>query len=260
MNITVQENGFVSGDFTLSPLGYAGEMNSRKIFITHPHFTDCYYQLLVNRYDGLYRLGITDGEIIVPPSLMRTATSLKCQFVAISKPDSVTDAETDTFLFTSTPFTMNVAEGLNAVGAQPVPTYEELQRMYRQLECAKQSVERAKEDNAAILDAIEEALRRAHEDPVTEISAEVLEQYRKQFADMCEDYINDGFFDDVTNEVIARIGECQCGDMCKMTTEELKELIKSLMSEMKTEITEGNASWLSSTHHFMNTNNQIIGG
>ena len=89
---------------------------------------------------------------------------------------------------------------------------------------------------------------------------DVLMKYRKQFSDMCEDYINDGFFDDVTNEVIARIGECQCGDMCKMTTEELKELIKSLMSEMKTEITEGNASWLSSTHHFMNTNNQIIGG
>lgn len=68
MNVTVIDSGFVSGDFLLKPLGYSGEMNSRKVYITHPHFKDCYYQLLIERYDGLFRVGIQDGECLIPPS------------------------------------------------------------------------------------------------------------------------------------------------------------------------------------------------
>lgn len=260
MNVTVIDSGFVSGDFLLKPLGYAGEMNSRKIYITHPHFKDCYYQLLIQRYDGLYRVGIQDGECLIPPSLMRTATDLKCHFVAISTPESVTNAETDTFLFESAPFTVKVAEGLAANHACAIPTYEELQRMYNNIADAQAAVDKAKEDNEMILAQIEAALKKAHEEPIAEISAEVLEQYRQQFADMCEDYLADGFFDDVAAEVVARVGECSCGDVGKMSTEELKAMIESIVAEMKTEVSNGTASWLTTTHHFMSKNSNIIGG
>ena len=260
MNVTVIDSGFVSGDFLLKPLGYSGEMNSRKVYITHPHFKDCYYQLLIERYDGLFRVGIQDGECLIPPSLMRTATDLKCHFVAISTPDSVTNAESDTFLFQSAPFTLKIAEGLTQSHACAIPTYEELQRMYNNIADAQAAVDRAKADNEAILRSIEEALAKAHEEPIAEISAEVLEQYRKQFADMCEDYLADGFFDDVAAEVVARVGECSCGDVGKMSTEELRAMIESIVAEMKTEVSNGTASWLSTTHHFMNTDGEVIGG
>lgn len=260
MNITVIDTGFVSGDFTLQPIGYAGERNSRKLYITHPHFKDCFYQVLVKRYDGLYKLGIQDGEIVIPPSLLRTATTLECQFVAVSKPESITDPETDTFLFTSKPFNLTVDRGLDISNCEPIPTYEELQQMYKDLNKARDSIEDAKRDNEEILKSIQAALDESHKQPIAEISQEVLDEYRKQFADVCEDYLADGFFDDVTAEVVARIGEMQCGDLCKMTTEELKNLIRDTMSEMKTEVVSGTASWLTTSNHFMSTQNKIIGG
>lgn len=260
MNVTIIDSGFVSGDFSLKPLGYAGEMNSRKLYITHPHFSDCYYQLLIQRYDGLYKVGIQDGECLIPPSLMRTATDLKCTFVAISEPDSITNAETDTFLFESAPFTIKIADGIVASPIQAVPTYEELQRMYNQINDAKAEVEKAKADNEAILRSIEAAIEDSHNAPIAEISAEVLEEYRKQFADMCEDYLADGFFDEVANEVVARIGECSCGEVSKLSIDELKAMIETIVSEMKQEVSDGTASWLTTTHHFMSQEGKIIGG
>ena len=259
MEITVLDSGFVTGDF-LKPLGYAGERNSRKLFITHPHFRDCYYQLIVKRFDELYKIGIDDGEAMVPPSLLRTPVSLQCQFVAISKPDSITDTETDTFLFESRPFSMNVDKGLDLNSCSPIPTYEELQMMYKNLENAKLAVEHAKADNAAILESIEQAIKEAHEDPVTELSEEVLQGYREQLENVSKDYLSNGLIDDIANEVVERIGECQCGDVAKMTTDELKAMIRTIMSEMKEEISKGEANWLSITHHSMSENGNIIGG
>ena len=260
MDITVLDTGFVTGDF-LKPLGYAGEMNSRKVYVVHPHFKDCYYQLLVQRYDGLYRVGIDDGEAMVPPSLLRAATDLKCQCVAISDPDSVENAETDTFLFESEPFTLKVKEGLNQPYYSAVPPYEELQRMYKNLDDARNAVDLAKKENEAILAAIEEALRKSHEEPVAELSEQILSEYRKQLEGVCQDYMNNGFLDDVANEVANRLtSRCECGEVGKMTTEQLTAFIQSIIGEMKTEVINGEATWLSQTHHSMSSDGSIIGG
>ena len=45
MNITIKQNGFVTGDF-LEPVAYAGEVNSRLLNIIHPTFENAFYQLL----------------------------------------------------------------------------------------------------------------------------------------------------------------------------------------------------------------------
>ena len=97
MDIRILDSGFVTGDF-LKPVAYAGEINSRKLNIIHPMFKDCVYQVLVKRYDGLYRLGVDDGMAEIPPSLTKTATTLECQFVAVAMPDTVNNVEVDDFL------------------------------------------------------------------------------------------------------------------------------------------------------------------
>ena len=108
--------------------------------------------------------------------------------------------------------------------------------------------------------AAEQAIKEAHEDPVTELSEEVLQGYREQLENVSKDYLSNGLIDDIANEVVERIGECQCGDVAKMTTDELKAMIRTIMSEMKEEISKGEANWLSITHHSMSENGNIIGG
>lgn len=260
MNVTVINSGFVSGDFLLHPLGYAGERNSRNIYITHPHFKDCYYMLIVSRYGDKYRLRIDDGVVTIPPSLLRSEAELECRFVAMSTPESIIDVETDTFTFMSDSFKLRVDKGIDCSNCSSIPPYEELIEMYKNLADARAAVERAKEDNEAILISIEDALRRSHEEPVTELSEELLSEYGNKFASICENYLSNGFFEDVTAEVVSRIGEFQCGDVCKMTTDQLKSFIQSVMNDMKAEVSEGTANWLSASHHFMSNDGDIIGG
>lgn len=259
MDITVLDSGFVTGDF-LKPLGYAGEMNSRKINIIHPNFKDCYYQLIVKRFDEVYKIGIDEGETMVPPSLLRSATDLNCQFVALSKPDSITNSETDTFLFESKPFTLKVAEGLNLNGVSPIPTYEELQNMYKNMNDAKLEVENAKASNQRILDAIQSALNEARTKPVEELTEETLQNYRQQLVDITSDYVANGLLDDIIEEVSNRIDKCDCSEVGKMSIEELKQLIKSILSDMQNEANQGSATWLYTAHHFMSSNGNIVGG
>ena len=67
MNITIKQNGFVTGDF-LEPVAYAGEVNSRLLNIIHPTFENAFYQLLIIKDNRPYILGIDNGKVIIPPS------------------------------------------------------------------------------------------------------------------------------------------------------------------------------------------------
>lgn len=270
MDITVLDSGFVTGDF-MKPIGYSGEMNSRQLHVIHPHFTDCYYQLLVKKGDGLYKLGIDeDGNANIPPSLLRTATKLECQFIAMSTPCSVTNAETDTFVFKSSPFHVTVAQGLDTAGISPVPTYEELQDMYCNINAARAEVEKAKKDNNAILEAIKEALASARRAPTIDIQAQVKATFKEQLENLSSVYFDD-LVERITNEALDRITssieipstpECDCGEVGKLSTAELNNLIKTTLNDMLSEIKTGNAPWYTKPgdNYTMNSDGNVVGG
>lgn len=169
MNITVLQNGFVTGDF-LNPVAYAGEMNARVIEIVHPLFDNSFYQLLILKESRPYVLGIQDGKFILPPSLTDIACTLQCQFMALRKnsnidtslgqcgcyPESSNDCSN--MIFKSDKFNMIVAEGLNINGLTPIPPYEQLVDMYNNLAKAKMSIENAKLENEAIYNNITDKL------------------------------------------------------------------------------------------------------
>lgn len=205
MDITVVDTGFVQTE-ALKPIGYAGERNSRKLNIIHPHFKDCYYQLLVKRFDELYTLGIVDGVCDIPPSLLRSAVTLNCQFVALSTPCSIQDAEVDTFVFKSDAFTLTVAEGLNIGNLSPIPTYEDLQKMYCNINNAKAEVEKAKADNAAILKSIQAALDNVKNTPYEDIEEAWRDAYKKQLDDIANEHFEQ-FSEDIMTELLKRLEE-----------------------------------------------------
>lgn len=169
MNITIKQNGFVTGDF-LEPVAYAGEMNSRVLNIVHPTFENSFYQLLVIKDNRPYVLGIDDGKVILPPSLTDIATKLECQFIATRKnenidisantcdcyPDKTNDCRQ--MIFKSDKFTLIVAEGLNLNGLTPIPPYEQLVEIYNNVSKAKLAVEQAKAENMKLLDTINERI------------------------------------------------------------------------------------------------------
>lgn len=267
MQITVTDSGFVAKD-ALTPVGYAGEMNSRSLEIRHPHFKDCYYQLLVKRYDGLYKLNVDNGISTIPPSLMKTATTLDCQFVAMSTPCSVNNAETDTFVFKSSPFTLTVAEGLNIGGISPVPTYEELQEMYCNINKAKAEVDAAKRDNEQIYQAIQAALQQVNNTPVVDLESQFRAEYKKQLDEIAEEHFQE-FTSAILDEVIARItnGEvipgsaCDCGAVGNMTSDELIELVTDIHNQLMQEIKSGTASWFPNNGAYtMSQKGDVVGG
>ncbi len=267
MKITVVDSGFVTYE-SLTPVGYAGEMNSRRLEITHPYFKDCYYQLLVKRFDGLYTLGVVDGVAEIPPSLLRSPAKLECQFVAMSTPSSVVNSETDTFIFKSNAFNLEVAQGLNTGNISPVPTYEELQNMYRNIDAAKAEVEKAKQDNEAILQAIQRALDEAHKVPIVDLEEKFRQAYRDQLKQISDEYF-DKFSEDIMNEIIKRleneelIGVCECTEVGKMTKDQLAQYIKEIHNKLIAEAKSGNATWLRSSNfgsYTMSPKGDIIGG
>ena len=174
MNITIKQNGFVTGDF-LEPVAYAGEVNSRLLNIIHPTFENAFYQLLIIKDNRPYILGIDNGKVIIPPSLTDIATKLECQFLATKKnenidtsanacdcyPDSMNDCRH--MIFKSDKFTLKVAEGLNLNGLTPIPPYEQLVEIYNNISKAKLAVEQAKADNLRLLDTIEEKIKELQE-------------------------------------------------------------------------------------------------
>ena len=168
MKITIQQSGYVSGDF-LKPVAYAGEMNSRFIEITHPLFDNSFYQLLIIKENRPYIIGIEDGKCMLPPSLTDIACTLNCQFMALRKSDiDISSNSCDCYptssndcshmVFKSDKFTLTVAEGLSINGLTPIPPYEQLVDMYNNLNKAKLSVEKAKLENEALSNTISEKL------------------------------------------------------------------------------------------------------
>lgn len=168
MQIVIKQNGFVTGDF-LEPVAYAGEVNSRIIDIVHPTFDNAIYQLLIIKDKHPYVLGIDNGTIMLPPSLISNATTLECQFLATRKNENnIINNNCDCFsnsmndcrhmIFKSDKFTLKVAEGLNLNGLNPIPPYEQLVEIYNNINDAKLSVEKAKADNLSLLDKINERI------------------------------------------------------------------------------------------------------
>jgi hypothetical protein len=168
--IIIKQSGFVTGDALLNPIAYAGEMNSRILKITHPVFENCHYQLLVLKDNYPYTLGIQDGEIMFPPSLISTATKLQCQFLAIRNNNNI-DINTNScdcypmssndcthMIFKSDKFSLIVEEGLSLNGLTPVPPYEQLIDIYNNISKAKLAVEKAKVENMQLLDTINQKL------------------------------------------------------------------------------------------------------
>ena len=164
MQIVIKQNGFVTGDF-LEPVAYAGEVNSRIIDIIHPTFDNAIYQLLIIKDKHPYVLGIDNGTIMLPPSLISNATTLECQFLATRKNENnIINNNCDCFsnsmndcrhmIFKSDKFTLKVAEGLNLNGLTPIPPYEQLVEIYNNISKAKLAVEQAKAENMALLEQI----------------------------------------------------------------------------------------------------------
>lgn len=262
MDIRILDSGFVTGDF-LKPVAYAGEINSRKLNIIHPMFKDCVYQVLVKRYDGLYRLGVDDGMAEIPPSLTKTATTLECQFVAVAMPDTVNNVEVDDFVFMSSPFSLTVAEGLNTGGISPVPPYEEIKRMYNEIETARLEVEKAKKDNERILQAIVQALDNAHKVPLKALENSVKEGFRKQLEDLAGQYKED-FIDSLLEETVRRVLDelpepdpdgCNCPSESELTA-----LIESTVKKLLDESKSSNVAWYKAGNARYNQTSQIIGG
>lgn len=169
-NLIIKDNGFVTGDALLNPIAYAGEMNSRFINIVHPTFDNCFYTLLAIKNGYPYTLGIEDGKVMLPPSLINTETKLQCQFIATRKNNEInvalgacncfmgTSDDCTTMIFKSDEFTLNVAKGLNLNGLNPIPPYEQLVDIYNNISNAKLEVEKAKVENEEILNKIEEKI------------------------------------------------------------------------------------------------------
>lgn len=166
MNITVLDSGFVTGDF-LSPVAFAGEVNSRILNIVHPNYENCHYQLIVIKNNHAYKLGIDNGKVLLPPSLMSDACKLDCCFVAFrakSNNDDVCNClpsysnDCSDMLMKSDKFTLIVGEGLNINGLSPIPPYEELIDAYNNLAIAKSSIEQAKLENQKIANTIDERI------------------------------------------------------------------------------------------------------
>ena len=265
MKITIIDSGFVTGDF-LKPVGYAGEMNSRSLEVSHPHFKDCYYQILVKRYDGLYKLGVTDGVAVIPPSLLKTATKLECQFVALSTPCSVVNAETDTFVFKSDAFSLDVAPGLEVGGLSPIPTYEELQEMYCNINQAKAEVENAKKSNEQVYQAIQAALQNVYNTPVVDLEQQFRDEYKKQLDEIAAEHAAE-FTTAIMNEIIAKItnGEVipgnNSGEVGQMTTEELTAFITKIHNQLTQEVKTGTAKWFpNNAAYTMSIKGDVIGG
>lgn len=266
MEITVIDSGFVQTE-ALKPVGYAGERNSRSLNIIHPHFKDCYYQLLVKRFDELYTLGIVDGICDIPPSLLRSEVTLNCQFVALSTPCSVIDAETDTFVFKSDAFTLKVAKGLDIGNLSPIPTYEELQTMYCNIANAKAEVDKAKADNEAILKAIQAALDNVKNTPYEDIEQAWKDAYKKQLDDIANEHFEE-FANDLMNELVKRLTDegliGEIGEVGKMSKAELEETIKRIHNQLIEEAKSGTATWTKVLnrvgHYTMTKDGKIIGG
>lgn len=273
MKITIVDSGFVAYD-TVKPIGYAGEMNSRQLEVIHPHFKDCYYQLIVVKDNSPYTLSVSDGFVTIPPSLLRTAGTMQCQFIAMSEPTSVINAETDTFVFKSQSFSLRVDEGLNLGGITPVPTYETLQQMYKDVEAAKAEVDKAKLDNEAILRAIQEALNTQQQLNQAGLDEKYRAIYESQIKDITNQYF-DQFVDSVIDEVVARIADyypprpcpcpgpepypTPCPPQPEIDINQLKQMITQIVRDNMNNLK--NSDWYSKKpHHSMSTNNNIIGG
>lgn len=281
MKITILDSGFVTGDF-LKPVAYAGEVNSRKLDVVHPHFKDCYYQILVHKGDGLYRLGIQDGVATIPPSLTATAQKLTCQFTALSTPESVQNEETDPFVWYSDEFHLTVAPGMNKAGLTAIPTYEELQDMYKNIAEAKAEVEKAKADNEKKVIAMQEAIAMARQVPTVDIEREVRDRFRNQLDLVASEYYED-FTQDIITEVMKRVEESKtpCTNCCKpsenpdnpenpgdnddignMTKDDLQTLISGILKDMLVELQNNTATWYSKrpTYTMGQNSNVATGG
>lgn len=168
--IIIKQNGLVTGDALLNPIAYAGEMNSRIIRITHPTFDNCHYQMIVIKHGYPYVVGIIDGEVIFPPSLINTAITLECQFVAVRKNDAIDinanlcDCQLDSsddcskMVWKSDSFKLTVAQGLSLNNLTPIPPYEQLVDIYNNISKAKLAVEKAKLENMQLLDNINQRI------------------------------------------------------------------------------------------------------
>lgn len=266
MDITITDKGFVQTE-ALTPVGYAGERNSRKLFIIHPHFKDCYYQLLVKRFDELYTLGVTDGVCEIPASLLRSAVTLNCQFVALSTPCSVQNDETDTFVMKSDAFTLQVAEGLNVGNLSPIPTYEELQKMYCNIHNAQAAVDKAKKDNEEILKAIQDALKAAQDKPYDDVEQAWKDAYKEKLDEIANEHFEE-FADELMTELIKRLHEMsdigEIGEVGKMSKEELEATIKKIHNQLIEEAKSGTATWSRVYNRIgaytMSQDGKIIGG
>lgn len=168
--IIIKQNGFVTGDALLNPIAYAGEMNSRILNITHPTFDNCHYQLIILKNGYPYTVGIVDGEVMLPPSLMNTAITLECQFVAVRNNDNIdisanlcdcqfgSSDDCSKMVWKSDSFKLNVAQGLSLNGLTPIPPYEQLVDVYNNISKAKLAVEKAKLENNQLLETINQKI------------------------------------------------------------------------------------------------------
>lgn len=163
MTITILSNGFVKLS-SVDPVAYAGEMNSRFIDIVYPTFENAQYQLIVVKEKRPYILGINGGQVMLPPSMTDIATTLECQFIASRKNLNSSNCgpqysnDCSTMIFKSDSFTLKVAEGLNLNGLTPIPTYEVVSDMYKNLTQAKYIIEQSKAENQELAEAIEHKL------------------------------------------------------------------------------------------------------
>lgn len=272
MRITIVDSGFVSYD-TIKPVGYAGEMNSRELEVVHPHFKDCYYQIIAVKDSNPYTLGVEDGKVMIPPSLLRTAGTMDCQFIAMSSPNSVTNREIDTFIFKSNKFTLHVDEGLNLGGVTPVPTYESLLEMQSQVEAAQKEVDNAIASNEKILAAIQEALNAQKQLDQAGLDAQYIAIYKNQLEHLNKDGF-DEFVDRVIDETLARIYDrypvrpcpCPTPQPCPTPTPQpeidmdaIKQMIAEAMRKQFNEM-QGKNWYSNKGHHSMSQSGKIIGG
>lgn len=277
MKVTIVDSGFVSYD-TIKPVGYAGEMNSRQLDIIHPHFTNCYYQIIAVKDGNPYTLGVEDGVVIIPPSLLRTAGTIECQFIAMSTPDSVTNRETDTFVFKSNKFTLRVDEGLNLGGVTPVPTYESLLQMQSEVEAAQQEVDNAIASNEKILSAIQEALDIQKQLNQAGLDEQYIAIYKSQLDKLTSDQFDD-FVERVISETLTRILDrypprpCPISESCstpcppqpqpqpqpEIDENKIKQIVSEVIKKQLNDLSGKN--WYSTRgHHSMSQSGKIIGG
>ena len=189
MDITIQNSGYVVAD-SMTPVAYAGEMNSRVLNIIHPTYSNAIYQLIVVKEHRPYILSVVDGKCSLPPSMTDIACILECQFIAARKDENAELNDCDCYpsysndcsqlLFKSDSFKLKVAEGLNLNGLTPIPPYEQLMDMYNNLTKAKLSVEQAKADNEMVANAIDEKIKQLQSQQyVTDLNKEATIRAKK---------------------------------------------------------------------------------